>query len=244
MTEDGRPEKHRGSDEWPTNRPLEAPGSWDDLYLYRGGEVMPHRPLITGDIVEGVAIPGISAEPDTVIVLTHPCAMRTGKGSLVERIMVAPVRPHQALKASQWSGFARVMPLPELLPATHFAAFFLDQGPVLSAALNKNNRIACLSDTGISLLHQRLINHMARLTVPQGQLFETSAAVLSEVELCEEWVTSAADAGADPNDAEAAFNDWICSESNGVTFQDRLKSASDRASVRRQMLRAVRERGW
>jgi hypothetical protein len=242
MTADSPSERTR--DEWPTNRPLEAPVSWDDLYLYRGDEVSYHRPLITGDVVEGVSIPGISSESETVIVLTHPCAMRAGNGQLVERIMVAPVRPHQALKATQWTGFARIMPLPELVAAGHFAAYFLDQGPVPGAALDKANRIACLSDTGISLLHQRLINHMARLTVPQGQLFETSAAVLSEVELCEEWMTSAVDAGVDPNEAEAAFNSWIRSDSNGATFQDRLKNASDRAAVRRQMLRTVRERGW
>lgn len=244
MTDGGHPEEDDESSEWSANGPLEGPSSWDDLYLYRGVEVVRHRPLVTGDVIENIMIPGVSVEPEDVIVLTHPCAMRTGGGRLVERITVAPVRAHQPVKPAQWSGFARVMPLPELKDERHYAAFLLDQGPVPSADLQAGHRIACLSDTGISLLHQRLINHMTRLCVPKGQLFETSAAVLSEVELCEEWVSAAADAGDDPAAAVASFDSWIRADLNGTTHQDRLKKPSERAAVRRQIKQAIRERGW
>lgn len=237
-------DSHHGPTNGPTNGPLEAPGCWDDLYLYRGTEVVPHRPLITGDVVEGVTIVGVSKEPETVIVLTHPCAMRTTGGALVERIMVAPVRAHPLINPAQWTGFVRVMPLPELIPGQNYAAVFVDQGPVPSAELSSGRRVACLSDTGISLLHQRLVNHMVRLTVPRGLLFETSAVVLSEVDLCEEWITAAAGTGANTDNAARSFEAWIREDVNGKTRQHRLQFPSERAAIRRQMTLAVHANGW
>ena len=50
---------------------FEKPG---DLYLARGDEVNPFRPLFTGDIVADAAIPGVQ-DGGKAVVVAHPCSM-------------------------------------------------------------------------------------------------------------------------------------------------------------------------
>ncbi len=52
--------------------------SYDDsgeLYLTRGDEVKPNRPLFTGDVFLDVAVPGVQ-DGGLVIVVAHPCSLR------------------------------------------------------------------------------------------------------------------------------------------------------------------------
>lgn len=55
---------------------LEAPAREDDLYHSRGEEVLPTRPLLTGDVLADVEIPGLDDGRGLAIVLTHPCSDR------------------------------------------------------------------------------------------------------------------------------------------------------------------------
>lgn len=55
---------------------LDKPETDDDLYLARGEEVPPARPLMTGDVFAGITIPGVSDEPAAGMAVTHPCSMR------------------------------------------------------------------------------------------------------------------------------------------------------------------------
>ncbi|WP_420436915.1 hypothetical protein [Candidatus Poriferisodalis sp.] len=73
---------------------LEAPGSPSELYLASSpAEVEQARPYMTGDVFDGITIPGLSPESEGLgIVLTHPCSMRADgvrpqRRSVVRRAM-------------------------------------------------------------------------------------------------------------------------------------------------------------
>lgn len=57
------------------------------------GDVSWPRPLLQGDIFDGIVLPGFGDSPMKVQIINHPCAMRTG-ANLTPRITVAPVEPH------------------------------------------------------------------------------------------------------------------------------------------------------
>jgi hypothetical protein len=50
---------------------LDRPASADELYLARGDEVEPYRPVLTGDVFSGVSIPGVPHD-DLGMVISHP----------------------------------------------------------------------------------------------------------------------------------------------------------------------------
>lgn len=106
---------------------LEYPGvggvpDWDSLYRARGEEVTRHRPVCTGDVFEKVQVHGLgTTKTKTVIVLQHPCALRSDGVSLHPRLMVAELRPHRVIPAEDWAGHVSKMPLPELQPAVQSA---------------------------------------------------------------------------------------------------------------------------
>ncbi len=61
---------------------LESPESAEELYRYRGRDVVLARPIFQGDVFEHVEIPGLDDGPGLAMVMTHPCTMR-GKGGLL-----------------------------------------------------------------------------------------------------------------------------------------------------------------
>jgi hypothetical protein len=67
----------------------------DALYDERT-DVSRARPLLQGDVLDGVVLPGFGEEPMKVQIVAHPCAMRRG-ADLAQRVTVAPVEPHQAV---------------------------------------------------------------------------------------------------------------------------------------------------
>lgn len=224
---------HSDHDEAVSDQSLEAPRSVNDLYLYRGDEVVAERPLMTGDVLGDVL-----ADNDTdglAIILTHPCSMRTGV-ELIPRLLVAPIQRHQAVTDNQWRGHMRVMPLPELRNRESFAARFADLTQVPTDQLNRDQRIACLSETGIALLQQRLVAYLTRFTVKKHLLGATSAAVLVEVDLMEEWCSAAVASGQHSlAEAERSFHEWIRADNDGTSRQERLKDSLERAPIRREL---------
>lgn len=182
----------------------------EDLYEERGA-VSYCRPILQGDIFEGVVLAGFGDEQRRVQIITHPCSMRRGP-VINERIQVAPVENYQ--KVTDWNGHGRVMPLPDVLEdGIWYAAKFVDLTAVAAAELTVERRIAALSHPGIHVLQQRLVFHNTRLTLPLGDFREMSAPVLAEAEMQEMWVETAVPeaqrSASTVEKAGAAFQAWL-----------------------------------
>src|SRR6266705_2322321 len=104
-------------------RDLEAPCradsiDWSRLYRARGDEVVANRPYFTGDVFESVEVwnPDGSTKRKNVMIVQHPCAMRTNGGDLVPKLLVTELRNHRVLSPEEWTGYRKNMPLPDLIP--------------------------------------------------------------------------------------------------------------------------------
>ena len=215
----------------------------DALYDQRT-DVSRARPLLQGDVFDGVVLPGFGEEPMKVQIVSHPCAMRTG-ANLTPRITVAPVEPYQAVTGKGWDGNLRVMPLGGLVEGENFATKFVDVTAAPAELLTRARRIATLSHQGIYVLQQRLIKHYTRVEMPLELLRSESAAVLTEAGLQWDWLeevlTDAELVEGPAMEAEArVFDEWL---GEGIpSRRELLRNEIHHADVRRQAQRAARER--
>jgi hypothetical protein len=143
-------------------RDLEAPcppgsSDWDELYRARGDEVVTYRPLFTGDVCDHTPVitPDGQEHTKTVMVVQHPCALRTNGIDLVSRLLVAEVRRHRVIPSADWTKFIKLMPLPDLVPTVdtgmrHRAAFLSEL--YLADPSKLGPRLACLSPLGGELV--------------------------------------------------------------------------------------------
>ncbi len=215
---------------------LEAPATEDDLYHSRGEEVLPTRPLLTGDVLADVEIPGLDDGRDLAIVLTHPCSMRRDGVHLQDRIFVARVVEHAVVPASQWNGHYAKMPLSGLINGASYAALFDSAGLVRSEFLIETERVACLSEFGVNLLQQRLIFHLTRFVAPTFKLHESCVGVFREIELHDEWAEFFSGRSQTPTEVGAAFHEWLReAPAGGTSRQVRLGDDQQVAAVRREM---------
>ena len=204
----------------------------EDLYEERG-TVSFARPLLQGDIFAGVIVPGLSTDPITVQIVTHPCSMRRGT-DLNERIQVVPVENYQ--RVSDWGGHLRVMPLPDLLEdGDHYAAKFVDLSATAAGELTVDKRIASLSQRGILVLQQRLVMHSTRVDMSVTVFREQSAPVLAEAEMQEIWtelvLVDDPESLAEVASVGQEFQGWL-DEASGRRRDD-LKSEANHAGLRR-----------
>lgn len=232
---------------------LEFPGiegvpDWDTLYRARGDEVVCHRPVFTGDVFDKVTVQSLGEiRTKKVMVLQHPCALRTNGVDLQPRLFVAEVRPHPVIPAEGWTGHVAKMPLPELVPMLtsakrHQAAFFDAPYLVGPNALNLDQRIACLSQAGVNLLLQRWVHHNSRAVIPTTTYQEVSSPAYEEADLIEEWCEERVEAGVDIHDAATEAVKWLREDAGGgVIRQQLLDDPQSRSTVRRQMRAALRE---
>jgi len=228
---------------------LGAPASVDSLYLARGADVEPLRPILQGDVFCDVDIPGVDpSEGNLAMVVGHACSIRAG-AHLRSHLLLARVRSTPYLPLDRWSdGHFREMPLPELLGAgSHFAALFDECGRVPSNELIPDRRLACLDRQGIVLLQQRIAFHHTRVEVGLGRLHEVSAGVLEEVDLLEDWLIEFVPNGeparqALVNTEEEAFDLVLRAERDGQELRKLLDEPSSRATVRRAVREAMRLR--
>lgn len=215
----------------------------DALYDERG-DVSRARPLLQGDVFNGVVLPGFGDEPQMVQIVTHPCAMRTG-ADLTPRITVAPVVPHQPITGSGWNGSLRVMPLANLVDGNSFATRFVDVTAAPAELLTRERRIASLSHRGIYVLQQRLIKHYTRVEMPLELLRRESVAVLTEAELQWHWVeevlTDRELEDDEAIDAEAKlFDTWL--GEGTPSRRTLLRDEINYTALRRQTYGAARSR--
>jgi hypothetical protein len=231
---------------------LDRPASAESLYLERGDPVEPWRPVLTGDVFRGVAIPGVPQHAFTIIV-AHPCTMRGAGGQLKPRLAALPVDPHQAIPLDEWvDKHYRVCPLPALVvndPSKHYAARLDEPGTIDSAQLQLSERIACLDEHGILLLQQRFIANLARIKVNLTTLDEASRYVFEEVELLEEWHLELSKRRVDGHEAleqairvEMTEFDQFLSLPAQEPLRRRLLEAPQRAAVRRAVRAEIERR--
>ena len=222
-------------------RGLEAPDSWESLYLARGEEVSPQRPVFTGDVYQDTAGHGsdVGAQPSMFVVVQHPCALRTNGVSLVPRILVAEVQPRDPLAPSAWDGSYRIMPLPSLRPQDggggHYCAVLPQLFVVTPDHLAACERIACLSDVGVNLLLQRWVHHNSRVVVETHRFTEVTAGPLAEAEILEDWVTAREGQGMDRPRAEQECHAFLRAvpEGGSTSRQQALEDPQRRSEVRR-----------
>jgi hypothetical protein len=224
---------------------LDAPRTSDELYLVRGAEVEPFRPIVTGDVFRDVVIPGVSTDPGLALVLAHPCSMRQG-AHLRSHVQMAAVQRGSPIDLPHWNGNFGVMPLPELQRSRdrRDRAVFELAGRVATEVLTPDRRIACLGTTGLLLLLQRLAFHLTRVAIDLDTLLQSIDYVLEETDLLEEWMRARLDVGAPQLQTailqnEAAFDDVMGSLVSGVTLREALRDPKRRATVRRAVHRAL-----
>lgn len=216
---------------------LESPATEDGLYHSRGPDVLETRPLLTGDVFRDIDVPGLDDGPGLAIVVTHPCSMRKDGVALIDRILVARIEDHQPIPLDHWpKGYFKLMPLPGLLGQGAHAALFNSIGLVRSGELEARERVACLSESGINLLQQRLIFHLTRFVAPTFRLHESCVTVFREVELHDEWAEDLA--GTAPlAQIAAAFHTWLRGKGDGegLSRQERLADEQQVVAVRQEM---------
>jgi hypothetical protein len=230
--------------------PIEAPASPDRLYLARGLDVDPYRPVVSGDVFRG-HIDALGGAHEMVLVISHPCSMRMGP-HLRPQLQVAPVVEHSELTEAQWrSGSFRIMPLPQLADGASFAASLDLSSPIRTSELRIGERVCCLSEYGILVLYQRHIRHLTRLEVGVRSLEPVTRAIFTEISLQDEWNQGLArirvEAGEEfetvMNDEAQVFENFMRSpRASGASLRDELIDPYLHAAVRRAVAQEIQRR--
>ncbi|GAA2157290.1 hypothetical protein FHX52_4419 [Humibacillus xanthopallidus] len=217
--------------------PEDAP-AWDALYRARGDEVVESRPVLTGDVFAETNVSvGAEVQVKTVIVLQHPCALRSNGVDLVGRLLVAEVRPHKPLPPADWRGYARMMPLPDLYPDVasrrRDQAVFFEKVHVIDPD-GLGRRDACLSPLGVNLLLQRWVHHNSRVVVPTFDFDDVTHGPYEECDLTEDWAEARESQAVDRRRAWEECHEWlrVSDQEGGPTRQSLLGDAQRRSSVR------------
>ena len=225
---------------------VEGVPDWDALYRARGDEVVGTRPIFTGDVFTGVQLPGSTGKTKArfVVVLQHPCSMRTNGVDLAWQVLVAEVTNRKELDEHGWvGGNFNLMPLPDLRPevtsqSQHQAANFDNLYTVTPNLLTA--RIASLSPFGVNLLLQRWVHYSSRVVVPTHTFHEQTTAFYEEADLIEDWCDETG--GDDPRVETQACLNWLRADRDGTTYQDLLKNPQSHSMIRRAMRQALKER--
>lgn len=225
---------------------VEGVPDWGALYRARGDEVAATRPIFTGDVFTGVELPGSTGKikARSVLVLQHPCSMRTNGVDLAWKVLVAEVANRKELDEQSWvGGHFNLMPLPGLRPdiasqSQHQAANFDNLYTVAPALLT--SRIASLSPFGVNILLQRWVHYSSRVVVPTHTFHEQTVAFYEEADLIEEWCDEAS--SEDLQAATQACLNWLRTDRDGSTYQELLKDPQSHSMIRRAMRKALKER--
>ena len=218
----------------------------DALYRARGDEVSATRPIFTGDVFTGVQLPGSTGKikARSVVVLQHPCSMRTNGVDLAWQVLAAEVTNRKEIDEPGWiNGNFNLMPLPDIRPevtsqSQHQAANFDNLYTVAPDLLT--SRVASLSPFGVNLLLQRWVHYSSRVVVPTNTFHEQTVAFYEEADLIEEWCDEAS--GDDLRAETQACLNWLRADRDGSTYQELLKNPQSHSMIRRAMRHALKER--
>lgn len=215
------------------------------LYLAKGDEIVPGRPILTGDIFQDVQLePGSSKSPRMVMMLHHPCSMRRDGIKLRSKLLVAKVDKVNVWGEGSWQMNYAYMGLPglgiEAPEGKHWAVNFNELYTVSPASLT--NRSTCLSNAGINILLQRWVHFSSRVVVPTFDFQTATEPFFEETELMETWCDEfEAESEEDVQAASKACLEWLRNAPEGqATPQERLKYPQERSGVRRDMNRHIR----
>jgi hypothetical protein len=214
---------------------LEKPRTPDDLYRARGDDVCDARPVLTGDVIDDVEV----TEPDgsrarrSVMIIEHPCSLRSDGVKLAPKLLVAAVHPRE--EGGSWRGNFSLMFLPDLRSQQYAAADFGDPYIVSPAQLEKGDRVACLSAFGINLMLQRQVHRTSRVVVPTLEFQTANEGVYEEADLIEEWCLERGDQGVDLLKATCECVERLRVTVDGVRRQDFLRNPQRRSGVRKEM---------
>lgn len=203
------------------------------------------RPIFTGDIFTEIVLPGSTGKikPRSVVVLQHPCSMRTNGVDLAWQVLVAEVSNRKEIDESGWNdGNFSLMPFPDIQPgvitqARHQAASF-DNLYMVSPDLLVS-RIAELSPLGVNLLLQRWVHFSSRVVVPTHIFHEQTRSFYEEADLIEEWCDEVG--GDDLRVTTQACLDWLRADRNGTTYQELLKDPQSHSRIRRALRQELRK---
>lgn len=196
----------------------------------------------------GLRLPGATGKVKarSVVVLQHPCSMRTNGVDLAWRVLVAEATSRKEIGEQGWrDGNYNLMPLPEICPEAarrrrHQAADFDKLYTVAPVDLPLASRIAILSPFGVNLLLQRWVHYSSRVVVPTHLFHEQTVAFYEEADLIEEWCD---ETGGDDLKAETrACVDWLREGREGPSYQELLKDPQSHSMIRRAMRRELRAR--
>jgi hypothetical protein len=231
---------------------LEYPGpegspDWAALYLYRGSEVVRARPVFTGDVFFDVEVQGVGAiERKDVLVIQHPCALRSNGIDLTDSFMVAEVVSSELLVQSQWRGNYRLMPLPELVRGDqpHYAGSFTSPYLVIPDSLDLSKRVACMNPLGVNLLLQRSVYHNSRAVVPTWKFDDAVSAQYEEADGIEEWCSIREPQGISVAAATTEAATWLSDDGGGgIGRRVQLENRQYRSNIRKAMRRYVKGLG-
>ena len=219
---------------------------WDALYRARGDNVGNSRPFFTGDVFTDLQLPGSTGRTKarSVIILQHPCSMRTNGVDLAWQVLVAEVTNRKQIDEQGWvNGNYNLMPLPDIRPevtsqSRNQAANFDNLYTIAPALLT--SRIASLSPFGVNLLLQRWVHYSSRVVVPTHTFHEQTVAFYEEADLIEEWCEESDDADLQA-ETQACLN-WLRTDRGGSTYQEMLKIPQSHSTIRRAMRKERRDR--
>lgn len=217
---------------------MERPQDPRDLYHACGDDIVAARPVLTGDVYEGVTVIETdgSRREITAMVLDHPCSLRVDGLNLAPRLNVGEVVP---VPGAQWNGcFNRMFlppPFPQATNGVKACAAFFDQGYYVSPEqLQAGTRIVCLAPSGINLFLQRMVKHSTRLTVETSKFQEANESPYEEADLIEEWCLDREEDGVKIPEAMSECMDWLREKlPDGRRRQQLLEGSQTRSTVRR-----------
>ena len=211
-----------------------------ELYLARGDDVNPNRPVFTGDVFRNIGIPGVQTE-GVGLVVAHPCSFRVGNGRLAECVLMARVEPIGKQGARAWAKrFFDRMPLEDVEGEHSYWAAHLDKvGRAVASDLLATERLACLSEFGVNMLQQRLTFYLTRAEIPTSKFNEAFGHTFDEAELLEEWTDTLVDAGQTKEEAATEFETFV--RAGNPSLQERLRNPEYRSAVRKACRRRAAE---
>jgi hypothetical protein len=222
---------------------LETPTPPELMYMARGDDVDPFRPLFTGDVYKRRESGG---NTNVVVVLQHPCALRIGGVDLVPNVLSAPLKPSSRHRSDWAKESMRVMPFPALEHGADFSADFVGVVLIPSADFATAwERIAILSELGVNLLVQRWVHHNSRVVIPTITYNAQTAGPFHEADLEAEWCWSLSSTTPAGISVEHDFHDWLrqpWSVDETQSRQEILDDPQKRAGVRRAMNAEIKNR--